>query len=261
MIASEEVTIGDHKQIVKALLSYGKTLEEWAQPVEKTSKLRGSTANVFLLGVMLDRSILAQRSWEAANWINDAIGDSEDVRALWVNLKELQKEKKRLEGFLRYGFGGKALHRHYKTFAKQLPQTAQLLLEKYDGDPRRIWNSERDVGYVRDRLEEIPGVGPALSRMAVLILARNYGLLGGKEAFPQIDIKPDRHVVRVFKRCGFISAKSKEDDAIAVARKLYKKFPAALDAPSFKIGQEWCRPVRRQCEDCPIGKVCPQITP
>ena len=257
MITSKGENIGDHQQTVKALLSYGKKLEEWAQPVEKISKLRGSTANAFLLGVMLDRSILAERSWEAANWINDAIGDPDNVRGLWVNLKNL--EKRRLEGFLRYGYGGKAFHRHYKTFAEQLPKASVLLLEKYEGDPRKIWNSKRDVSNVRDRLEEIPGIGPALSRMAVLILARNYGLLGGKEAFPQIDIKPDVHVMRVFKRVGFISAKSKEGDAIAAARDLYKKFPAALDAPSFKIGQEWCRPVRRQCEDCPIGKVCPQI--
>jgi len=43
---------------------------------------------------------------------------------------------------------------------------------------------------VRELLEEIPGIGPALSRMAVLILARNYGLLGGKEPLSQLDIKP-----------------------------------------------------------------------
>jgi len=247
----------DHRPIVKALLEYGSKMDDWVSPIENIIKLTGSEANTFLLGVMLDRSIKAGLAWQTARWINDTLGDPDDVKALWLALGKIEID--RLEGFLRYGFGGQAFHKLYKTFARQLPEAAKFLIEKYDGDPRNIWNNERELEQVRADLEEIPGIGPALSRMAVLILARNYGLLGGKNALPQLDIKPDIHVMRVFKRCGFIEKYDKINDAIAAAQQLYKEFPAALDAPALKIGQEWCRLTKRVCLNCPIGSVCPQL--
>lgn len=246
----------DNRPVVKALLAHARTMEDWVRPIENTKKFRPSAANAFLLGVMFDRSVKADRAWEAARWINDSFGAPTTVRSLWDELSTV--ESRRLIGFLRYGNGGRALHRHYKTFARQLPEAARLLIKKYDGDPRRIWNNKRDVAEVRKRLEEIPGIGPALSRMAVLILARNYGLLGGKAALSQLDIKPDIHVMRVFKRCGFLSHTAKPNDAVVVAQHLYPKFPGALDAPAFNIGINWCRPSKPKCTECPIVIACPR---
>jgi hypothetical protein len=131
--------------------------------------MRPRTANAFLLGVMLDRSVPADRAWEAAKWICDSLGDDRDVSCLWIALRDM--ERTRLKGFLRYGFGGKAFHRHYKTFARLLPQAAGHILEKYEGDPRRIWNGRRNIEEVRSLLDAVPTIGSALAKMAVLILA------------------------------------------------------------------------------------------
>lgn len=211
-----------------------------------------------MLGVMFDRSIKADRAWEAAEWINDSLGDPKDITILWKELQKLPKQN--LTGFLRYGYGGKSFHRHYKTFAKQLPIVADIMLEKYDGDPRKIWNNQKDVSKVMGRLENLPGIGPALSRMAVLILARNYGMLGGVEALSQLDVKPDIHVKRVFSRAGLTDKVATENDVIETARTLNPKFPGALDAPAFEIGVKWCRPTKRKCEECPISDVCSSTT-
>ena len=254
-----EISSVNHKPVVKALLSHGRKMDNWAQPIDNVRKLRASAANEFLLGVMLDRGIQAKRAWSAAQWINDSLGDPSNVRALWEKLDAM--ENKRLLGFLRYGNGGFAFHRHYRTFGRQLPEVARIMLNKYDGDPRKIWNNKKDVVKVRERLEEIPGIGIALSRMAVLILARNFGLLGGRAAFPQLDVKPDIHVMRVFKRCGFIGRDDKTSDAIVVARELHPSFPAALDAPAYHIGNVWCRPTAPNCRECPITLVCPRRFP
>lgn len=246
-----------HAPIVSALLAYARTLDEWVRPTTRRRKLRASVANAFVLGVVLDRSVLAPRAWDAAEWINDALGDESDVSALWRSLASL--EKRRLTGFLRYGYGGKVFHRHYKTFARQLPQVARHLLEHYDGDPRRIWNGMRDVEAVRARLDDIPGIGMALSRMAVLMLARQYGLLGGIRALPALDVKPDIHVMRVFRRCGLISPRGTRLDAVRAAREHHPAFPAALDAPGYDIGRTWCRPTRPRCDECPLRIACPRI--
>lgn len=200
-------------------------------------------------------------AWKAGEWINDSLGEPNDPSALWKAL--VRMERKRLLGFSSlWIYGGKAFHRYYRTFANQLPKAAEHILKKYNGDPRKIWNSRRDVARVRESLEDIPGIGQALSRMAVLTLARNYGLLGGKSALPQLDIKTDAKLMRVFKRSGLIRPlrpRGTEQDAIGIARKLSPRFPADLDAPAWEIGRKWCHPGNPECKDCPLTKACPKI--
>jgi len=245
------------RKVVSALKAYARKMEDWVHPIAKVKKLRPSSANSFLLGVMFDRNIDADMAWKAGEWINDSLGEPNDPSALWKALARMGR--KQLLGFLRYGYGGKAFHRYYRTFANQLPKAAEHILKKYKGDPRRIWNSRRDVSRVRESLEDIPGIGQALARMAVLILVRNYGLLGGKSALPQLDIKTDALLMRVFKRSGLIASRDTEQGAIETARKLSPRFPAVLDAPAWEIGRKRCHPRNPECKVCPLSKVCPKI--
>ena len=246
------------QKVVKALTRYGKRMpESWARSTNIPRRMRGYDANSFVLGVLLDRNVNAQRAWDAGEWITESIGADEDVCTLWRNLRSMSA--RRLEGFMRYGWGGRAFHRHWKRMSKAFKACAELMLEKYEGDPRKIWNGQREVAQVRERLEEVQGIGPALSRMAVLILARNYGLLGGKRALAELDIKPDIHVMRVFKRTGLLPKDASTTDAILAARNFWPNFPAALDAPAWKIGSQFCRPRSPRCHSCPITKACPRI--
>ena len=245
------------RRVCKALRQHARSMSDWVHWSKKTSKMSPDSANNFLLGVMLDHNVNADGVWDAANWIRTAVGDSDDVASLWRNLKKM--DPPRLRGFLRYGYGGKALHRFYKTRARLLPKAAEHLIENYEGDPRRIWNNQRDVVEVRRRLDEIPGIGPALARMAVLSLARTHGRLGGKNARRQLDVKPDIHVRRVFVRTGMIQKGATNTELVDSARQLAPDFPASLDAPSWEIGRNWCRPKRPSCSDCPIYGICPQV--
>lgn len=245
------------RRVCKALRQYARSRLAWVRWSKKTSKMRPDTANSFLLGVMLDHSGDTYRAWDAADWIRSAVGDSDDVASLWRRLREM--EPRRLRGFLRYGYGGKAFHHYYKKFARLLPGAAGHLLENYGGDPRRIWNNQRDVAEVRRRLEEIPAIGPALARMAVRILAHEHGLLGGKKACRQLDVKPDIHVRRVFVRTGLIQKGATDAVLVESARQLAPDFPASLDAPSWDIGRNWCRPKQPSCSDCPLCGTCPRL--
>jgi len=234
-------------------------MESWVRFTKRTSKLRPQTANAFLLGVMLDRNIPYQRAWDSGEWIADTLGDETDVSALWKSLRDI--EPTRLRGFLRYGYGGQAFHRHYKTFARTLPQAAEHILENYDGDPRKIWNGQRDISLVRKRLDAVPNIGPGLANMALLILVREHGLLGGKKARRELDLKPDIHVRRLFWRAGLVRGNESSDtQIIEAARQFAPDYPAALDAPAWDIGRLWCRPSRPKCDECPIGGVCPKET-
>ena len=246
------------RNVAAALRKHSRSMENWVRFRGSAARLRPRTANAFLLGVMLDRSVLFQRAWDSAEWIVDAVGDVADPAVLWRNLQDM--ERRRLLGFMRYGYGGKAFHRHYKTFARTLPMAAEHLLKHYDGDPRKIWNGQTDVDLVRQRLDAIPNIGPGLANMAVMNLVRNKGLLGGKKARRRLDVKPDIHVNRVFRRTGIVASKSPTDnEIIEAARTLAPDYPGALDAPAWEIGQKWCRPTRPRCSDCKLTASCPRV--
>lgn len=245
------------RNVAKALRRHTRSMPGWVRWNKITSKMRPHDANAFLMGVMLDRGGLAERAWEAAEHFCLAVGDPDDVAGLWRGIRAM--DKPRLRGYLRYGYGGKAFHRFYKTFARLLPQAAEHLLDKYEGDPRRIWNNQRDIAKVKQFLDDIPTIGPGLANMAVLILARNHGLLGGKAARKQLDPKPDIQVRRVFTRTGLIPRGAPDEAIIEAARELSPDFPAALDAPAWHIGQEWCKPSRPLCTECPLGTVCRRV--
>ena len=249
-----ELNLDQKEEVAESLISYGQEMEEWVKPTDKTRKFGALAANSFLLGVLLDRNIPAERAWDAGQWIAESVGDEEEVSVLWENLEKMEEHK--LVGFLRYGYGGDAFHMYYNKFSEILPDVASVINEKYYGDPRKIWNGQRDVQKVKDRLEELPGIGPALSSMAVLILSRNYGLLGGKEALQQLDIKPDVHLMRVFYRAGLVSNDNDKVSAVSIARELSEEFPSALDAPAWEIGRGWCHPQKPDCEGCPITRAC-----
>ena len=245
------------RNVAKALRRHTRSTQAWVRWNKITSKMRAYDANAFLMGVMLDRGGLAERAWDAAEHFCSSVGDTDDVSSLWSEI--LAMDRPRLRGYLRYGYGGKAFHRFYKTFAKLLPQAAEHLLENYGGDPRQIWNNQRDIAKVKQRLDDIPAIGPGLANMAVLILARQHGLLGGKTARRQLDPKPDIQVRRVFTRTGLIPKGATDEAIIDIARELSPDFPAALDAPAWDIGQQWCKPSRPLCTECPLGTVCQRV--
>ncbi|MBN1824644.1 MAG: hypothetical protein JW958_00175 [Candidatus Eisenbacteria bacterium] len=131
------------------------------------------------------------------------------------------------------------------------------MIDEYNGDPRKIWNAQRDVNVVRERLLEIPGIGTGIAEMTLLILARNKGLLGGRKAKPHINVKPDVHVRRVFIRSGLVKRGASDREVMDTARELAPDFPGSLDAPCWDIGRKYCRPRRPDCAECPLTAVCP----
>ena len=241
--------------IANVLLKYAESMDDWVKPVDGIRRFSLPRANSFLVGVLLDRQINTKRAWDAADWIVDSIYDKE--LRFWEAVRALESRK--IRGFMRYGWGGKAFHRNWKTMAENLQKCADIIIEEYGGDPRKIWNGERCISSVRKRFEELPGIGRALSRMAVLILVRNYGLLGGKDALPRLDIKPDDLLMRVFKRTGLVPVKPSFEDFLVAARQLNPDFPAALDAPAWDIGRKFCAPRYPKCGECPLDERCPRV--
>ena len=242
-------------QIVKALKKYSRGLGDWVKPVESSIRIHLDEVNRIFVGFLFDRQVPAKLAWEAAGVFTELIAAEDHI--FWEAMQYIEKE--RLVGFMRYGWAGYSFHRYPTKMANHLKGCAKIINSKYDGDPRNIWNSTNDLITVRNRFEELPGFGRALSRMSVLILVRNYGKLGGKNSLNKLDVKPDVLLKRVFRRAGLVPNNARFEDYLRAARKLAPNFPAELDAPAWDIGGRYCKPKNPLCDCCPLNEHCPKV--
>lgn len=122
----------------------------------------------------------------------------------------------------------------YKTKAKHVIQTCQLLLEKHGGV----------VPQTREELEMLPGVGRKTANVVL------------NTAFGQPTMAVDTHIFRISNRTGLAPGK----DVLAVELKLLKVIPDEfkLDAHHWLIlhGRYICQARKPKCGECIIESLC-----
>lgn len=122
----------------------------------------------------------------------------------------------------------------YKTKAKHIMQTCQILLDKHKGE----------VPQTREALEALPGVGRKTANVVL------------NTAFGQPTIAVDTHIFRVSNRTGIAPGQ----DVLAVEHKLIKFIPDEfkLDAHHWLIlhGRYICQARKPKCGLCIIENLC-----
>lgn len=245
------------KRVASEIRGYRRQMEDWVAWVPKHRPMTHGFANGWLLGVMFDQGMDAWTAWRTGEFVAVAFGNNEAPEKMWQRIASTPRT--RLRQFLHHGRGGLAVHRYWKRFSDFLPAAASHIVDVYGGDPRKIWRRKRDVEEVKVRLMGIKSIGPQLASMAVLILARNHGLLGGKSAAKSLDVKVDVHIRRVFARSGLVTPNASDSQVVDAARRLAPDYPAALDSGAWDIGRNWCHKGRPNCEDCPLSRSCPKV--
>lgn len=123
----------------------------------------------------------------------------------------------------------------YKSKAKNLIATCQILIEKYKGElPRTI-----------DELIELPGVGRKTANVVVSVL---WGI-------PAIAV--DTHVFRVSNRLKLGIAKTPEEMELKLQKAIPKEDWAAAHHWLIYHGRQLCKARKPLCEDCFLNHICP----
>lgn len=125
----------------------------------------------------------------------------------------------------------------YKNKAKNLKEIGRRLAAQEGGV----------VPNTRERLTELPGVGP---KTANLVLGLGFGI----EA-----ICVDTHVQRIPNRLGWISTRTPEESEAALMQILPRKFWIPINQLLVGFGQQICTPVSPRCGVCPLAGECPRI--
>ena len=84
-----------------------------------------------------------------------------------------------------------ALHRFPKAMAARVQEACRLLVDRYDGDPTRLWAEAKDGKELLKRVGELPGFGKQKAQIMVALLGKQYGVQpkGWREAAGEFGAK------------------------------------------------------------------------
>jgi len=127
-----------------------------------------------LIGFVLDQQVPLQKAFSGPLEIRRRIGGL-DARAIATmdpdKLDEVFRERP-------------AIHRFPSNMARRTQELCAFIVERYDGDARRVWAEAKDGADLNRRLLELPGIGPMKAGTLVAILGKRLGIVpSGWEAF------------------------------------------------------------------------------
>ncbi len=240
----------DQQAVVAALLAHAKSAIDLspAEPVftpnPDANRLVVEDPFAFLLAVILDQGIKAERAWAGPYLLKLRLGHLDPAR--------IAADPGAVENAVKTP---PTLQRYVNKIPAWIVAAAARVLRHYDGDAARIWTNQ-SAQEVQRRLDAFEGIGQKKAAMAVEILARDLHVpvrdLEGS------DIAYDVHVRRVFLRTG-LAERDDLDHMVAVARALRPERPGEIDFPAWNIGRTWCRPGVPLCPECPLLSVCPRL--
>jgi len=201
--------------------------------------------HAYVLACIMDRQVKAERAWMIPYLICKDIGGYE-FESLF------EKELMYFEDI----FEKQQLHRFNDIMARNYYAAIRHIHEEYDDDASNIWKGNPKSATIVRRFLKFQGVGVKISTMAANILVRDFKIPVQDRIC--IDISPDVHVKRVFKRLGFIDKNSSNEELIYCARELNPDYPGILDLSTWKIGREWCKPKNPDCNNCYLTRYCPK---
>ena len=132
----------------------------------------------------------------------------------------------------------------YRNKSKTIKKLSKTMLEEYGGSLDFIYSMPLEEA--RERLMELPGVGPKTADIVLLFCAER----------PTIPV--DTHVNRVSKRLGLAPEKADYETVRRSLQELYhpKKY-LSVHMLLIALGRRYCKALNPLCTICPIRQKCP----
>lgn len=204
----------------------------------------GPYPHMFVLCCLMDRQMSSDKAFDIPFKIGDAVGSYDLTKLNGLPEEYYTKLFKEL-----------GLHRFNEKMAKVFKHGLERIATFYHGDASQIWCNKPDSATVICRFLEFDGCGVKIATMATNILHRTFGIPFSE--YTAIDVSPDVHVLRVMYRLGIISVQMNRDMAIYAMRGIYPAYPGLFDGLFWRIGREYCHPLKKPyCDRCPIKDAC-----
>jgi uncharacterized HhH-GPD family protein len=128
-----------------------------------------------LLGMVLDQQIPLEKAFSSPQVLVERLGHEPTAAELAGFAPEALAEI----------FGRTpALHRFPKAMAARVQEVCAMLVDRYDGDPARLWNEAATGKELVTRIAELPGFGRQKSQIFAALLGKQCGVTpeGWREA-------------------------------------------------------------------------------
>src|SRR5206468_3736438 len=116
----------------------------------KADELLQHSPLALLIGMILDQQIPLEHAFTAPYHLVQRLGHEPDAREL---------ADYDLDALTKVFAERPALHRFPKAMAARVQEACRLLVDRYDGDPARVWAEAKDGKDLLKRIGELPGFG------------------------------------------------------------------------------------------------------
>ncbi|WP_174536091.1 HhH-GPD-type base excision DNA repair protein [Micromonospora chalcea] len=141
----------------------------------QANELLARSPLALLLGMVLDQQVPMEKAFSSPYVLAQRLGHEPDAAELAGYDPEAL-----VELFAR----PPALHRFPKAMAARVQEVCRTLVERYDGDPARLWSDVSDGRELLRRVGELPGFGRQKAQIFVALLGKRFGITpdGWREA-------------------------------------------------------------------------------
>jgi uncharacterized HhH-GPD family protein len=120
-----------------------------------------------LLGMVLDQQVPMEKAFSSPYVLAQRLGHEPDARELAGYAPE---------ALVALFAQPPALHRFPKAMAARVQEVCQVLVDRYDGDPARLWSDVTDGRELLRRVGELPGFGKQKAQIFVALLGKRFGV-------------------------------------------------------------------------------------
>ncbi|MEU1237474.1 HhH-GPD-type base excision DNA repair protein [Micromonospora aurantiaca (nom. illeg.)] len=141
----------------------------------QANELLARSPLALLLGMVLDQQVPMEKAFSSPYVLEQRLGHEPDAAELAGYDPDAL-----VEIFAR----PPALHRFPKAMAARVQEVCRALVERYDGDPARLWSDVTDGRELLRRVVELPGFGRQKAQIFVALLGKRFGITpdGWREA-------------------------------------------------------------------------------
>ena len=134
---------------------------------DEANKLLEQEPLALLIGMLLDQQIPMEKAFTSPEVLRERMGGTLDARTI------ADYDPDALEAIFREP---PALHRFPAAMAKRVQALARVLVERYDGDARSVWDGATSGAEVVRRVGSLPGFGEQKAQIFTALLGKQYGV-------------------------------------------------------------------------------------